>query len=97
MQRTALFCWHRRGHSQRPHHGRPVHRRCHRQREFALFRSQRALIIYSQNVKPILTVGGWDGSIYWSSSVATAQNRSTLANSLAQYAFEHDFAGLDFE
>lgn len=48
-------------------------------------------------MKPILTVGGWDGSIYWSSSVATDQNRSTLANSLAQYAYAHGFTGLDFE
>jgi chitinase len=51
----------------------------------------------ANGVKPILTVGGWDGSIYWSSSVATAQNRSTFANSLAQYAFAHGFTGLDFD
>jgi chitinase len=44
-----------------------------------------------------LTVGGWDGSIYWSSSVATATNRSTLATSLVQYANAHGFSGLDFE
>ncbi|KAH0834836.1 glycoside hydrolase family 18 protein [Lanmaoa asiatica] len=51
----------------------------------------------THNVKPILTVGGWDGSLYWSSSVATSQNRSTLANSLAQYANAHGFTGLDFD
>ncbi|KAG8216471.1 glycoside hydrolase family 18 protein [Butyriboletus roseoflavus] len=51
----------------------------------------------ANNVKPILTVGGWDGSLYWSSSVATAANRTTFANSLAQYAFAHGFTGLDFD
>jgi chitinase len=51
----------------------------------------------ANNVNPILTVGGWDGSIYWSSSVATDSNRSTLANSLAQYAYDHGFTGLDFD
>ncbi|KAI9460779.1 glycoside hydrolase family 18 protein [Boletus coccyginus] len=51
----------------------------------------------TNNVKPILTVGGWSGSIYWSSSVATSENRSTLANSLAQYAYAHGFTGLDFD
>ncbi|KAG9311720.1 glycoside hydrolase family 18 protein [Chiua virens] len=51
----------------------------------------------TNNVKPILTVGGWDGSIYWSSSVATAQNRTTFANALVQYANAHGFTGLDFD
>ncbi|KIJ14561.1 chitinase [Paxillus involutus ATCC 200175] len=51
----------------------------------------------ANNVKPVLTVGGWDGSIYWSSSVATATNRSTLATSLVQYANAHGFSGLDFD
>ncbi|KAN0085913.1 glycoside hydrolase family 18 protein [Tylopilus felleus] len=51
----------------------------------------------ANNVKPILTVGGWDGSLYWSSSVANAQNRSSFANSLVQYAFAHGFTGLDFD
>ncbi|KAF8434778.1 chitinase [Boletus edulis BED1] len=51
----------------------------------------------TNGVKPILTIGGWDGSLYWSSSVATAQNRSTFANSIAQYAQAHGFNGLDFD
>ncbi|KAF9226360.1 glycoside hydrolase family 18 protein [Gyrodon lividus] len=51
----------------------------------------------ANNVKPILTVGGWAGSIYWSSSVATAQSRSTWVNSLVQYANAHGFTGLDFD
>ncbi|KIK94729.1 glycoside hydrolase family 18 protein [Paxillus rubicundulus Ve08.2h10] len=51
----------------------------------------------ANNVKPVLTVGGWDGSIYWSSSVATATNRSTWATSLVQYANAHGFSGLDFD
>jgi chitinase len=51
----------------------------------------------ANNVKPILTVGGWSGSIYWSSSVATAANRSAFATSLVQYANANGFAGLDFD
>ena len=39
------------------------------------FRSRYLFSITLQNVKALLTIGGWTGSIYWSSSVATVQNR----------------------
>ena len=50
-----------------------------------------------QNVKALLTIGGWDNSIYWSSSVATPQNRSVFAHNVAQIARVHKLDGVDFE
>lgn len=52
---------------------------------------------HTNNVKALLTIGGWDGSIYWSSSVATAQNRSTFATNVAQFASAHNLDGIDFD
>jgi len=54
-------------------------------------------LIIVQNVKALLTVGGWTGSVHWSSSVATSQNRSTFANNVAQFAHAHNLDGIDFE
>ena len=50
-----------------------------------------------QSVKALLTIGGWDNSIYWSSSVATPQNRSVFAHNVAQIARVHKLDGVDFE
>ncbi|KAL4078101.1 glycoside hydrolase family 18 protein [Scleroderma yunnanense] len=52
---------------------------------------------HTNNVKALLTLGGWSGSVYWSSSVATAQNRSTFANNVAQFASAHNLDGIDFD
>ncbi|KIM69393.1 glycoside hydrolase family 18 protein [Scleroderma citrinum Foug A] len=52
---------------------------------------------HTNNVKALLTIGGWTGSAYWSSSVATSQNRSTFANNVAQYAHAHNLDGIDFD
>jgi len=61
------------------------------------FRSRYLFSITLQNVKALLTIGGWTGSIYWSSSVATVQNRTTFANNVAQFARTHNLDGIDFE
>jgi len=44
-----------------------------------------------------LTVGGWDGSIYFSSSVATSANRTTFVNSIVNMVNTYGFQGVEFE
>ncbi|KAH7882390.1 glycoside hydrolase family 18 protein [Phlebopus sp. FC_14] len=52
---------------------------------------------HSNGVKALLTVGGWDGSMYWSSSVDSAQNRSTFATAVLQVVNSYGFDGVDFD
>lgn len=52
---------------------------------------------HAHNVKALLTIGGWDGSTYWSSSVATTQNRSTFANNIVQFAHRYNLDGIDLD
>lgn len=59
--------------------------------------SQFVSAAHTNNVKALLTIGGWDGSMYWSSSVATAQNRSTFATNVAQFAYANNLDGIDFD
>ncbi|KAI6121982.1 glycoside hydrolase family 18 protein [Pisolithus sp. B1] len=59
--------------------------------------SQFVSAAHTNNVKALLTIGGWDGSMYWSSSVATAQNRSTFASNVAQFAYANGLDGIDFD
>jgi len=54
-------------------------------------------LLIVQNAKAFLTIGGWDGSAYWSSSVATVQNRSTFAYNVAQFAHAYNLDGIDLE
>ena len=61
------------------------------------FRCHYSFPIVVQSVKALLTIGGEAGSAYWSSSVATAQNRSIFAHNVAQYARTHRLDGIDFE
>ncbi|KAG6334466.1 hypothetical protein ID866_4628 [Astraeus odoratus] len=52
---------------------------------------------HTNNVKALLTIGGWTGSMYWSPSVATAENRSTFATNVASFAQAHGLDGIDFD
>jgi chitinase len=49
-----------------------------------------------QNVFPILTVGGWDGSIYFSSSMSSS-NRTTFVQSIVSMVNKYGFQGVEFE
>lgn len=50
-----------------------------------------------QNVKTMISVGGWSGSRFFSSSVATADNRTAFAKSLLNFTSVHNMSGIDFE
>ncbi|EED84956.1 hypothetical protein POSPLDRAFT_126595 [Postia placenta Mad-698-R] len=49
------------------------------------------------NVKAMLTVGGWTGSQYYSTVVSTPENRDTFANAVLGLVSKYDLDGLDFD
>ncbi|KZT28075.1 glycoside hydrolase family 18 protein, partial [Neolentinus lepideus HHB14362 ss-1] len=54
-------------------------------------------LAHQNNVKAILTIGGWTGSAYFSSAVATAQNRTGFVNAVMQLVSKYDLDGVDFD
>ena len=56
-----------------------------------------ALLTRQQNVLPVLTVGGWDGSVYFSSSFATSTNRTAFVNSVVNMVNTYGFEGVELE
>ncbi|WAR60220.1 hypothetical protein PtB15_9B157 [Puccinia triticina] len=51
----------------------------------------------NHSVLPTYTLGGWDGSRYFSSLVATAENRTAFASSAISFAKKYGFEGIDFD
>ncbi|KAG2146300.1 glycoside hydrolase family 18 protein [Suillus clintonianus] len=49
------------------------------------------------NVLPVLTIGGWDGSIYFSSSISTSSNRTTFVQSIVTMVNKYGFQGVEFD
>lgn len=52
---------------------------------------------HAHNVTVSISVGGWTGSRFFSTAVATPQNRTKFINTLANFVEKWDFDGLDFE
>ncbi|KAH9849057.1 glycoside hydrolase [Lenzites betulinus] len=52
---------------------------------------------HQNNVKAILTVGGWTGSQYFSSAVATEANRTAFVKTVLGLVSKYDLDGLDFD
>lgn len=51
----------------------------------------------SHNVNALITIGGWTGSQFFSSNVATAANRTILVKTVTQLATKYQLDGLDFD
>ncbi|KAF4563788.1 hypothetical protein EYR36_003030 [Pleurotus pulmonarius] len=51
----------------------------------------------AQGVSPSLSIGGWTGSIYFSSAVATPQNRSAFVKAVVGLANTYQLDGIDFD
>jgi len=51
----------------------------------------------SHNVRPMLAIGGWGGSIYFSSAVATQENRTAFAKALMRTVSQYRLEGIDFD
>ncbi|KAL0572495.1 hypothetical protein V5O48_009460 [Marasmius crinis-equi] len=50
----------------------------------------------ANSVKALLSIGGYSGSIYWSSAVGSSQNRTAFVKTVTDYAVQYDLDGLDF-
>ncbi|KAL8276833.1 hypothetical protein RQP46_010764 [Phenoliferia psychrophenolica] len=51
----------------------------------------------SNNVRPVFSVGGWDGSLFYSSLVSSASSRKSLAGDLSSFANKWGFEGVDID
>jgi hypothetical protein len=45
----------------------------------------------------MLSIGGWSGSAYFSSAVATDANRTAFANAIVNVVSQYQFDGIEFE
>ncbi|KAK7683490.1 hypothetical protein QCA50_013324 [Cerrena zonata] len=54
-------------------------------------------VAQQNNVKAILTIGGWTGSQYFSSAVATNDSRAQFIDTLTGLVTKYDLDGLDFD
>lgn len=52
---------------------------------------------HAHNVSASISVGGWTGSRFFSTAVATASNRSAFVNTLSKFATKYNFDGIDFD
>jgi chitinase len=50
-----------------------------------------------QNVLALMSVGGWGGSQYFSSSVATDANRTAFAKAVLDVVSQYNLDGVEFE
>nr|GAT54843.1 glycoside hydrolase family 18 protein [Mycena chlorophos] len=51
----------------------------------------------SNGVSALLSIGGWTGSMYYSSAVATAENRTTFVNAVLDLVSKYNLDGIDFD
>ncbi|KAL8276834.1 hypothetical protein RQP46_010765 [Phenoliferia psychrophenolica] len=51
----------------------------------------------SNNVRPVVSLGGWDGGLFFSSLVSTAASRKILAGDLSSFATKWGFEGVDID
>ncbi|KAH9057749.1 chitinase [Lactarius vividus] len=52
---------------------------------------------HANNVHALLSIGGWTGSRYFSSSVATDANRTAFAQAVMKLVSTYDLDGIDFD
>ncbi|KAK7046890.1 glycoside hydrolase family 18 protein [Favolaschia claudopus] len=48
-------------------------------------------------VSALLSIGGWTGSMYYSTAVATAENRSAFVNAVLDLVTKYNLDGIDFD
>ncbi|KAH9943558.1 glycoside hydrolase superfamily [Amylocystis lapponica] len=54
-------------------------------------------LAHQKNVKAILTIGGWSGSMYFSSAVGSASNRTAFVQTVMNLVSKYNLDGLDFD
>jgi len=50
-----------------------------------------------QGVEAHIAIGGWGGSIYFSSNVATAENRTAFVRTVVNFVRQYNLDGVNFE
>lgn len=55
-----------------------------------------SLTIY-KGVKALASLGGWTGSLYYSSAVATSENRTAFVGAITSLVKTYNLDGIDFE
>ena len=50
-----------------------------------------------QNVNAMMSIGGWDGSQYFSSAMATDANRTAFAQTVMNIVSTYKLDGVEFE
>ncbi|KAJ7500623.1 chitinase [Mycena galericulata] len=51
----------------------------------------------ANNVSPLLSIGGWTGSQYFSSAVATSDNRTKFVGAITELVDTYNLDGIDFD
>ncbi|KAK2042639.1 family 18 glycosyl hydrolase [Colletotrichum somersetense] len=51
----------------------------------------------AHNVKALISMGGWGGSMYFSSAIATPENRTAFVKTALDLVAQYDLDGLDFD
>ncbi|KAG0692802.1 glycoside hydrolase family 18 protein, partial [Suillus ampliporus] len=52
---------------------------------------------HAHGVEAHIAVGGWTGSLWFSSNLATAENRTAFVKTVAEFAFQYDLDGINFD
>jgi chitinase len=52
---------------------------------------------HQNNATVSISVGGWTGSRFFSTAVATAQDRTAFVQTLSNFVNKYNFDGIDFE
>lgn len=48
-------------------------------------------------MKPLISVGGWTGSRFFSTAVATPANRTAFVKTIVDFVVKYQLDGVDFE
>ncbi|RDB20192.1 Chitinase A1 [Hypsizygus marmoreus] len=52
---------------------------------------------HQHSVKALVSIGGWSGSRYWSTNVATPEKRTAFVKTVTDFAKKYNLDGLDFD
>ncbi|KAH9948621.1 chitinase [Amylocystis lapponica] len=52
---------------------------------------------HNNDVKALISVGGWSGGIYYSSNVGSAENRTSFVKTITSFAQAYNLDGVDFD
>jgi chitinase len=58
---------------------------------------KQSLTCSTKGVAAHAAIGGWDGSLFFSSNLATPENRTAFVQTVADFAQEYDLDGINFE